>query len=316
MMERFENYWGRKPYLDKVVFKIIPDDEARLIALQKGEIDIAHSLTGTAVEILKKDSRVKLHAVEESYGMQCIWFNLRNWPMNDIRLRWAIAMGVDWDKLVVAATPHGAIPAQSFLQGSWASDPKEAKRPPYDPVKAKKLVAEVVAEGGKPLPSLIAMTYEVPLYINSFEIAKTQLKEIGIDLDVKIFPWPVFFPKWSDPETSRWDLVIVPNKTELPYTSFGLLRAGLRSTKDGKNWCAYVNPKMEEVLERAVVTLDRKENTRLLQEANRMVLEDLPAFPFGRQINYTGVHQKVQDFKPHVALIAISNSWTNIWLKK
>jgi ABC-type transport system substrate-binding protein len=225
-------------------------------------------------------------------------------------------MGVDWDKIVVAAMPHEARPAYSFLAGTWASDQKEARRPAYDPVKAKKLVAEVVAKAGKPLPVLNAIVSDLPLDVSIFELAKTQLMEIGINVDVKVYPWTLFYSKWNDPEATQWDLVIIPNKSGSPLINFSILRTGTRATKDGKNWSAYASPKLEEALERAEVTVESKESIQLFKEANRVALEDLPAFPTGLKIYYTGVQERVQDFKTHSAMIAISNPWTDMWLKK
>ncbi len=74
-----------------------------------------------------------------------LWFNLRRWPMNQLKFRQAVAMGADWVKITKTAFPKGTeILNRSFFRDSWAENPEAEKLlPPYNPKKAMELIKEV-----------------------------------------------------------------------------------------------------------------------------------------------------------------------------
>jgi len=83
VLERFDGYWGPKPYIDRVVYKFYRSEETRLIALQKGEVDIAQ-LFAEAKPILDKDPNLKYERVISPFIQQKYYFNVKRWPMNDL----------------------------------------------------------------------------------------------------------------------------------------------------------------------------------------------------------------------------------------
>ena len=89
MLERFDDYWGPKPYIDRVEYHFIRSDDARLIALQKGELDLTQ-LEFEAVPILKKDPNLDFKTAGAAFILHKHYFNFRRWPMSDIRFRKAM----------------------------------------------------------------------------------------------------------------------------------------------------------------------------------------------------------------------------------
>ena len=123
-MDRFDDYWGGKAYLDRVIFRIIPDDFTRFIALQRGEVDIALELRLSQIDQLKKDPNLRYYLLSHYRSGVAMWFNFRRWPMNQLKFRQAVAMGVDWDKISQSVFPKGAEKIiRTMFQGTWIENP-------------------------------------------------------------------------------------------------------------------------------------------------------------------------------------------------
>ncbi len=323
-IERFDDYWGKKPYLERVIIRTIPDSQTRFIALQKGEVDIS-DIPLTSLPIAKKDPNLIIYEPMSTFkpdggGFD---FNLRRWPMNQLKFRQAIAMGADWEKIAKLSVPNGrAVIRRSFLKGSWAYDPKAEKIvPSYNPEKAKKLIKEVEKEAGRPIPRLYALTGDTGAYSNFLTIGESELKKIGISLDLHFVPFHVAKDiRQRDPKM-EWDINLwreAKGAGVHPLFVFESFRADSRKAPDGKNLFGYDNPKFDELFTRGNKGMkDRKKLQELFQEMERILLTDIPRLPIWDEPVCFGVNKKVHDFYSHDSLwIFLVSSYNNIWIEK
>ncbi len=323
-IERFEDYWGKKPYLDKVIFRVIPDSQTRLIALQKGEVDIA-AIPPTSLTIAEKDPNIKVYKVvcgiKPNGG--AIYFNLRKWPMNSLKFRQAIAMGADWEKIAKVVTPRGlAIIQKSLLKGTWAYDPKAEKIvPSYNPEKARALIKEVEKEAGRAIPTLYFLSRDDTADSNFLSIASDELKKIGVPLKLYPLHYEVANDKLRRDPKSEWDICLwrlQRGPVEGPAYIFEYYLSDKRGAPDNKNIWAYENPKVDEMIKLGLKGgKDKKKLIGLYQETEKAILADLPLIPiFDVPILY-GVNKKVQDFMPHHSgWIYLVSPYNNVWIKK
>ncbi len=324
VIERFEDYWGKKPYLDKVIFRVIPDSQTRLIALQKGEVDIAN-IPLVSLKEVEKDPNIKVYKIisttQPNGGV--IDFNLRKWPMNSLKFRQAVAMGADWEKIAKIAVPHGQVDIQrSLLKGSWAYDPKAEKIvPSYNPERAKKLIKEVEKEAGRALPSIYTLSRDDTTTVNFLSIAGDQLKKIGVKIDLYPLNYEVANDKLRRDPKSEWDICLWRMHRGPgigPAYIFDYFLSDKRSAPDDKNVWAYNNPKVDEMIKLGLKGgKDKKKLSRLFQETEKAILTDLPILPIYNEPVLYGVNKKVQDFMPHHSgWIYLVSPYNNIWLKK
>ncbi len=321
-LERFDEYWGRKPYLDRVVYRFFPDPQTRLIALQKGEVDIAE-IDPRTVSILEKDPNAQVYKIPPPTRVEGIlWFNFRRWPTNQVKFRQAVAMGADWRTIAQAAVPKGCyIPWMSLFKGSFVQNPEAEKWfPKYNPKEAKRLIGEVQKEAGRSIPPLYTLAWENTLGSNMVVLAANQLKQIGVNLDIQTKERNVAINiKARDPKVP-WDLTmwskkgpgIDPNDAARDFFS------ETRSSGDNLNMPGYKDPRIDELVLKGVGTYDRRERTKIYQEIERILLkEQVAVLPLVNIPWIYGVRKNVQDFKPHFSsFLYIVAPHGNIWIKK
>lgn len=147
------NYWQEGlPYLDEVVFRPIPDEDARLAAVESGEVDIMHTLRQETV----KNARDLGDAVEryEFVGNNCggSIFNVTRPPIDDVRVRKALAYAMNQEELIAILGGEGISPpcSQFFSEDSpWYSETVADAYPQNNPTEGKKLLDEYKNDAGR-----------------------------------------------------------------------------------------------------------------------------------------------------------------------
>ncbi len=323
VIERFDDYWGKKAYLDKVIFRVIPDGQTRLIALQKGEVDVALDLPLNAISTLKKDPNVKYFVMEDSTRTRggVVYFNLRQWPMSDVKFRQAVLMGADWTGIAKKIFPEGTfVPRRTLLKNTWAEN-KDAEKlaPSYNPQKAKELVKQLEKESGKPLPVVSGFVQNAHLISTIMQFAADQLKQVGIKMDVKVLEHTVLLDTYRRNPKCPWDVMLHNMKAcgIDPYTGFYELSAESTDSGDGKNIPGYNDPVYDDLLKKSVSTTDRKVRTKIYHELERMALQQSIAVPFYTIAQLVGYRKEVHDLRAHDSyFIYLHTPWNNVWKEK
>jgi len=183
---RNDDYWGGKPHLDGVEIDVVPDPQSLVSELRSGQIDEAIGLTGRDVSTLSKDDAYTVTAEDGAESQVYVGANVNNPALSDVRLRQAIAYALDRKRIIDEVyrgygTP-GDLPWPDY---SPAYDEKANQEYAYDPAKAKKLVAEVKAEG-KQIPTLpLVYASNEANYDATAQIVQEDLAEIGIKVQLE-----------------------------------------------------------------------------------------------------------------------------------
>jgi peptide/nickel transport system substrate-binding protein len=323
-MERFNDYWGGKAYLDRVIFRTIPDGQTRLIALQKGEVDVATPLDLNYLPIIKRDPRLGYFLVRDSANTGGVFFfNLRRWPMNQLKFRQAIAMGVDWVKVTTAAFPEGAaVPFQrTHLKGSWAENPEAEKLIlPYNPQKARALLKGLEKEAEKPLPkSIDCLAVRGQILTDVLQMAAGQLKKIGVNLQVREVEQSVRSDLMKRNPKIEWEIGVNNNNSPSIDPCVWAVRFNSKAPQsaDKKNLAGYENPEFDRLADRAVTLSDRNERKKLYQQMEKIILRDLPCITIFNSPRLFGYNKKVHDLRGHESWnIYLKTSWNNVWKEK
>jgi peptide/nickel transport system substrate-binding protein len=187
---RNDDYWGEKATIDKLVFKIIPDENARKQELQAGTIDGYDFPAPADWESLKNAGFNVL--VRPAFNILYLGINQKNNPaLKDLRVRQAIAYATDRASLAKTQMPEGAVAASQFLPDTVDGYAKDLQPIPYDPAKAKALLAEA----GVPnltvnfyYPTEVTRPY-MPNPTNIFTALAENLKQAGITVNPTPQPW-------------------------------------------------------------------------------------------------------------------------------
>jgi len=183
VFERFDDYWGQKAYVDKVVLRPIPDDTVRFTALRSGDVDIVERTPYQWVRQVLEGKITGIGATEALYAdYRGVAFNVADPPFNDRKLREAVGYAINKEEILKAAFfGFGKPDNQKYPKGHvWHIEGLPA--PTYNPAKAKQLLKEAGYKG-----ETIEMKVEQGQVIEAMSVAlQAQLKKIG--MNIKVMP--------------------------------------------------------------------------------------------------------------------------------
>jgi peptide/nickel transport system substrate-binding protein len=319
VLERFKDYWGPKPYIDRVEYIFYRSDESRVIALQAGEIDVAF-IDDNAKPVLKKDTNIAIYEITIPEGLNRMNFNLRRWPMNDIRFRKAVWMGVDWKTIGLNSYPYkSGNPSRTFLEYTKYFNPEAVKLvPSYNQKEAKLLLQAVEKDAGKKIPPLYWLDSDQPERRTVAEMAKAMFAEIGLQLNLQLLPRGIFQDKLMRDPKIEWDI----GQGGLgfgqdPYVGFTYYLTNSETGADGKSLPGYSSPEMDQYVSKAMAATKEVDRVKYYQEAEKVLLKDAVAITISPTRQLIAVNKKVKGFIPHgAATIYVTRSWANMWIER
>jgi peptide/nickel transport system substrate-binding protein len=260
-LEKNADYYVKAvPYLDSVIFKIIADPNATLAALQAGDIDmIGVSITPESVDIVKADPNLKLITEGSNTAEITMALNNAKEPLNNPLVRQAITHAIDKNTLV-----QGAFNGLGTVIGTHATPAEpyfvDVNPYPYDPEKAKALLAEAGYPEGLELNFELAAEY--PLERRAGEVIAQQLSEVGITTNVTV----IDFTTWVNKIFlgKDYDMTIIGHVEPRDISIYG--------NKD--YYYQYDNPKIGELLAQIEATPDEAGQITLYKEIATIIAND------------------------------------------
>ncbi|MFP5020938.1 ABC transporter substrate-binding protein [Pseudonocardia phyllosphaerae] len=187
---RNDDYWGEKAKTAKLIFKIIPDENARKQELAAGTIDGYDYPSPADYQSLKDQGDQVL--IRDPFSLLYLGINTKNNPkLKDLRVRQAIAYAIDRESLVRTKMPEGSSVANEFVPPTVSGYTDNVTKYPYDPAKAKQLLA---AAGASDLtlnfyyPTEITRPY-MPNPSDLFAAMSANLQAAGIKVNPVAKPW-------------------------------------------------------------------------------------------------------------------------------
>ena len=182
-------YFRGKPKIDKIVYRFIPSDSSRDLAFEAGELDLIYGRQDQLwVDRMKKKAGVVVDAVPPGeLGM--ISLNTKQKPLDDVRVRRAIAYAVDPEGMAVHKGKSVATAAQSVVPIGYLGQIQAMPMEKRDVAKAKALLAEAGYPNGIQIRSVQT---QLPTMLASMQVVQAQLKEAGIDLQLDVVDHQTF----------------------------------------------------------------------------------------------------------------------------
>ena len=266
VLEKNENYWGTPAQLDRVVYKIIENSDTLLMSLQSGAIDLCSHMTSTQTAQLPAG----FHVEEGTMNLvTAMYLNHDVKPLDDLRVRQALCMGVDKQGLIDLAFDGYGTPIGSSMYPAFSKyfDESLTDYYPHDVEQAKALLAEAGYPDG------LTLTMTVPSdkkpYTDTAEVLVAQLAEIGVTLEVLPVQWDTWVEESYNGRNYQTTMVGVDAST---MTARALLERF--TTGHRKNFVNYSNAEYDALFQQAQLTTDDAEQTRLYKEMERNLTEN------------------------------------------
>ena len=188
-LTRFDDYWGEVAKIDEAVVVAIPDAKARATALQNGEID-GFDLVGPADLKPLEDEGFQI-VNREPFNVLYLAFNQAQKPLDDLKVRQAIAHAINKDEVVSASLPEGSQTAIEFMPPVVNGYTEDVTTYEYDPEKAKQLLEEAGAAGASidfNYPTDVSRPY-MPSPEDTFNVLRSQLQAVGLKIKPVANKW-------------------------------------------------------------------------------------------------------------------------------
>ncbi len=256
-----ENYWQKdEPFLNKIVFRSIPDHQTRYASLLSGEIDIITLDRGNLIKKAKEDPSLYTYA-SDGNGAEIVILNHRKPPLDDVRVRRALALA-NKQELHVKMVYGDAIPYIHHPIGEWFTCTDDGY-PEYDPEEARRLLAEY----GKPV-KLECISSNTSRGRSLGELMQQLYKDVGVELTPRpLATGPhVMNVLKGDFQLASWR---IPGSKDMGPQ---LYRTFLSTSPT--NYTGYNNPGMDELLEAQRRETDPEKRTGMLCNIVRQLNED------------------------------------------
>ena len=306
---RNENYWGPKPAWDTVNWRLIANGAARTAALQSGDVDIIDQVATRDVATLQTNPRLQVTSapgsrliylyVDASRETTPFAFDLQGKPLPrnpllDQRVRQALSLAINREGIRTQIMDGASlVTGQLNPPGASGTDPS-IKPDPYDPARARKLLADAG------YPQGFALTLHGPndRYVNDRQIVEAvaqMFTRVGVKTTVATMPSSMFFAASGRDE---FTLTLTGWQPDNGDGSSALVQI-VASSNPGKGRGAiykasrYANPKADEVIEKALTTFDLETREALYAEAVRIGTSDYALVPLHFQLNIAAMRKGI-----------------------
>jgi peptide/nickel transport system substrate-binding protein len=275
------DFWGGRPNLQKITFKVITDPQARALALETGEIDMMSGYQSLgAIKRFQNDRRFQL-IMKTQNTSAALFYNIRRPPLDSLAVRKAIGLAIDFNTLIGSLLPGLASPPGGFFSPAYG----ELNNPgitmnTFDLAGAKALLE---ADGWVPgpdgirrkgsLPLRFALTYRANNSEDSLlaPAIRDYLKAAGMDLSLNAVEGGAF----GDLEDAKDYDVILANQSFIPTddTTFNYANGYWHS---GSYYKIYTSPQLDALIDELQVALDRKKRVDLNWQIQALIMEHCP----------------------------------------
>jgi peptide/nickel transport system substrate-binding protein len=284
-LRRNEAYWGAAGQFETAVFRAVPDASTRIADLQAGAADLVVSLDSDQARQLEGAPGVK-PLIVQTERVAYLGLNATQPPFDDLRLRQAVAYAIDKEGIA-----DGILGGGERVVGEIASPAHfgwvDGVAPyPYDPAKAKALVAEAGASATGEILFDTAPVFDQRIV----QALQQMLTDAGFGVSINMTDMATYLKKAQGPREQR------------PALSFGRWSCACQDA-DGimypllhssSNWSRYSNPEMDALLETARSSLDDAARLEAYAKAHRIVREDVALVPLYQAAIIYGAREGLQ----------------------
>ena len=285
VLERRPDYWGTRPHIQSVVFKVITDHATAWNAVQRGDVDET---------ILQSDTWVREHnnrALQTKLEFQRFYmrmynyvaWNNRNALLSDKRVRRALGMCMPTES-VINNLFHGTARAMSgpFTPDEWAYNPT-VPVVRYDPVEAKRILASVgwldtngdgvLDKGGKPFRLTMLVLSRSGTTMQFAQLLQGELKKIGVQMEINVSDAAVAFERIL---AGNYEAAYLAWELDPDPDVFALFHSKARPPASGQNFVFYSNPEVDQLIDAGRRELDQSKRKDIYHRVHTILAEDQP----------------------------------------
>ncbi len=301
------------PYLDKIVFRLIPSQDTILKDFQSNSVTSAWFLDVTKTPAYKALTNYHLVANPAAANFEALYFNLNNPVLKDVKIRQAVAQAIDYTSLIQTArrgqatalcTDHG----KAYVPGFQA----DATCPKYNPTAANAILDGdgwvkgsdgVRTKGGQRLEFHYSTTANNAWRAADEEILQQDLLAIGIKLDIQNYDASTFFGTvLPGGKPGTFDMAEFEDSWTYDADDSGLLACNqipsAANSFGGGNYAQYCNPKVDALMQQELSTTDPNARQQAFNQEHQIYLTDFPFITLYSPTDIAVVKNNVHNYLP------------------
>ncbi|WP_319584039.1 peptide-binding protein [uncultured Pseudodesulfovibrio sp.] len=319
VLEANPNYFEGKPYIDRLVYRMIPDMGTQFLELKAGNLDMMgldplqylYQTSGPGWD----GSFRKFEFL--SFGYSFLGFNFKHPFFQDIRVRQAIDYAIDRRELVKGVL-YGLGEAANgpYKPGTWQYD-EDVKPRPFDLAKARELLAEAgwtdsdgdgwLDKDGKRFAFSIITNQGNTQRIKTGVILQQRLKDIGIQVSLRTVEWAAFIKEFID--KGRFDAIILGWNILQDPDIYNVWHSS-QAVDGGLNFIRYINPELDDLLDRGRHLVREEDRKPIYDRVQEILHDEVPYCFLYIPMSLPIVQARIQNIKAAPAGISYnSEKW-------
>lgn len=300
VLKKNENYHVEgQPYLDEMIFTVVPDNGARVNALQTGEVDMIDGMNPEDADMVESHDGLNI-VKRPSFTNGYMMFNTEKAPFDDVLVRRAVNMAIDKESIVEGFyNGYAEVAEQPIPPVLWGYN-DEIEVDAFNVEEAKALLKEAGYEDGfkTEIWTMSNPRPYIPQPMKIAEAIQSNLEDIGIEAEIVSYEWATYLEKTGEGKHPMamfgWTGVMAdPDNFLYPNLS------ATNAEKPANNRAFYQDEQFTNLLEEARVTFDQDKRATLYKEAQEIFQKDMPWVMLADTTPPLGVANYVGGFVPH-----------------
>jgi peptide/nickel transport system substrate-binding protein len=285
VLESFHDYFEGRPYIDRYVYRIIPDSSTMYMELKSGGLDMM-SLTPVQYQRQTDTPEFKERFHKYRYPASVyvyMGYNLRHPLFKDKRVRQALTSAINKEEIIQGVLlGMGQIAHGPYKPGTWAYSAK-VKDFGYNPEKARELLAEAgwkvrnragtLVKDGRPFQFTILTNQGNIERLKAAQIIQQRLKDVGIEVKIRVVEWASFLSQFIDP--GNFEAVILGWTISPDPDLFDVWHSSKTGPKE-LNFIGFKNPEMDALIEKGRSTFDQNKRRECYFRIQEILAEEQP----------------------------------------
>ncbi len=304
-LEAFPEYWDGAANIQNIQVKVLADVNALQAEILAGNVDLAPAATNISPNTLKTLDQNPNLKVEKFKGsnIQYLWFNTESKPVDNIKVRQAIAHAVNREKIINDQLDGQATIASSILpEDSWAFS--VGSKYDFNLEKSKQLLDEAgfTDKNGDGIREMEKVIFKISSgskpVIEYSQIIQSQLKEIGIPVEIESLEFQTMLSQVKQGQFQMTTGIWVGGNSDPIFFKDLYASSEIPDEKRAsRNRGRYKNQQVDELIEKAITELDKEKAKQYYVDAWKIISEEIPLYPLWYPNNLVVAKENVKNIK-------------------
>jgi peptide/nickel transport system substrate-binding protein len=304
---RWPKELGGRPYVDRLVYRAVPEPATLLTELETGSVDVYPGMPPQFAPRVQGSTRARLASFPDLMYEHIAW-NHRRAPFGDARVRRALTRAIDRGRIVQAVRGgFGQVANSTVAPMLWPHDPAAGAGMGYDPAAARRLLAEagfadrdgdgtVESAEGRPFRFTLKVPHGNQERRDIAEMVQADLKKVGVAANVREVEFNTLIAQAADAKRRDFDAMVLGWKPEFRVDDGDLFACAKRDNPI--TFAGYCNPEVDRLMDSLQRVADRRAALPLWHRYQALIARDQPftLLYFGNRL--VGVNRRVQGARP------------------